>query len=488
MSKASLWDRRGRWRRDDKARAVPLTAHRKGVDLTEGPVGRHLVNLGAFLAFGVIAVMVTNLADVYFVSHLGPQPLAALSFTFPIVLTVGGISLGLGNGVVAVIARAVGQGDHDAMRVLGTDSLLLGVSIVVILSAIGYATIDPLFTFLGADRSVLPLIKQYMHIWYLGTAFQIIPQVGQNVIRAHGDTRTPSMIMWAMCVLNVLLDPLLIFGWGPVPACGLEGVAIANIVARMLSLSGVLAVLHFRLHALAPISFSRARLKASWGRLLQIGLPATATQMVTPVSSAILTKVVALSGSLAVAAYGVGYRLEMVSAVYLWAVGGGLPPFVGQNAGAGRMDRVRQSIGLAVKFCLIAGFAIIAIALLAANQIVDPFTKDADVKALAVYYLRVMSLSYPLAGLVLIGSQAMNALMRPLPAAAVSIARTLGVSVPLALLGQRLGQIHGVFVGISLAAAVCGAMAWVLTYRVLDQESKRHRAAAASFSTSPGRM
>jgi putative MATE family efflux protein len=451
---------------------------RHGTDLTEGAIGRHLFSLGMFLALSVFAMMATSLVDVYFVARLGPHPLAALSFTFPILMVTSAIALGFGNGVVAVVARAVGENNPQTTRNLGTDSVLLAGMIVLILSSVGLLTIEPLFTMLGADAEVMPLIKGYMHIWYAGATMQIIPQVAQVILRAHGDTRTPGLITFAMCIANVILDPIFIYGWGPIPAFGLEGAAIANVLARTLSFTSVLGILIFRMHALAPISFDPQRLKHSWSKLLHIGLPSTATQLVQPLAAAVLTKVIALSGTLAVASFGVASRIEMVTSVYLWAVGGAMPPFVGQNVGADRMDRVQGAVRIATRFCFWSGICAMAIANLFAPQIVARFTTDPDVQHLAAFYLRTVSVSYSIAGLVMVGGQTMNALARPFPAAMISLARSVGLVVPLALLGQWLGQIHGVFIGIACANAICGALAWVVLQFILKQECRRHAAMA----------
>jgi putative MATE family efflux protein len=449
--------------------------HRRGLaDLTRGVVGTHLITLGVFLAISVVSIMSISLVDIYFVARLGAHALAALSFTFPLVLITGAISVGFGNAVIGIVARAVGEGDHDTIRVLGTDSICLAVVLVTTLSTAGYFTIEPLFKLLGADPEVMPLIIGYMHIWYIGAALQIIPQVGQSVIRAHGDTRTPSYITMSMGVLNVILDPILIFGLGPIPAFGLNGAAIAGILARILSVAGVLGVLHFRLHALAPLSLSLRRLRTSWTRLLHIGLPSTLTQLVSPISAAVVTKVVAHSGTLAVAAFGIGSRIEQLAAIYLWAVAGSMPAFVGQNAGAGRMDRVHAAIHLAIKFCLGAGLVVVALAMLSGSWIVSQFTHEGEIHALALFYIRAAAISNPLAGLVLIGSQTMYALRRPLPAATLSLCRTFVVLIPFALIGQWLGQVHGLFIGIAAAGAACGVSAWVTLLIVLAQETRRH--------------
>jgi putative MATE family efflux protein len=413
------------------------------------------------------------MVDLFFVSKVGPEALAALSFTFPIYLTVTAFSSGLGNGVVAVIARVVGSGDREATRELGTDALLLTVGVGLLLSVIGYFTIAPLFRFLGADPAVMPLVKQYMTIWYCGIVVVIFPQVSQTIARAHGEQRWPTVFMWIMSITNIVLDPILIPGWGPIPAMGLEGAAVAALVSRVVYCIGMFWLLHVRLRALAPLSFNVARVRASWGKLLHIGMPAIATQMVQPLSNAILTKVIAASGALAVAAYGVGTRIEMVTAIYLWGVAGALPPMVGQNVGARRMDRVRAAVSIAIKFCLAAGVILFVVAMAAGNQIIALFTKDPEVQTLAVYYFRVVAVGYALSGLVLIASQAMNALKRPMAAMAVSMARTFALTVPLALIGEWLGKIHGVFIGISAAGVLCGAAAWIMLSVIIAQEARR---------------
>ena len=456
-----------------RGRADAGPERRGRVDLTEGSVGGHLASLGVFIGLSVMAVMLTSLVDVYFVAKIGALELAAISFTVPVVVTVSALTVGLGNGVVAVVARAAGSGDHDSIRWLATDSMLLGLIIVVLLSVAGYATIEPLFTLLGADEKVIPLIRQYMHIWYLGAGFQIIPSLGQNIIRALGNTRIPSAITLVMCVANIALDPILILGWGPVPAMGLEGAAIAYILSRLISFVGVLVVLHYRFHVLAAVSFDMVRLRESWGRLLHIGLPSTATQMVLPLSMAILTKVVALSGTMAVAAYGVATRIEFLTAIYLWAIAGALAAFVGQNAGAGRMDRVQAAVRASIKSCIVTGIFMVAIALIAGRQIIAQFTDNPEIQTLAVFYLRVASAAFPVGGLVLVAAQTMNALARPIPAAFVSLLRTCLVTVPCALIGQWLGQIHGAFIGIAVGNTLSGAIAWITVLRILETESHR---------------
>ncbi|MEL7053459.1 MAG: MATE family efflux transporter, partial [Cyanobacteria bacterium J06588_5] len=136
--------------------------------LIEGPIGKQLFKLTLPMVGGIFALVAFNLADTYFVGQLGTTQLAAMSFTFPVVMTLGSLALGLGVGASSIIARAIGQGDRSRVQRFTTNSLTLGLSMVALLSAIGLLTIDPLFRLLGAGPETLPFIREYMQIWYFG--------------------------------------------------------------------------------------------------------------------------------------------------------------------------------------------------------------------------------------------------------------------------------------------------------------------------------
>ncbi len=200
--------------------------------LIDGPVSETLRRMTIPMIIAIFAMIAFNLTDTYFVSRLGTTPLAAMSFTFPLVFIINTITLGIGSGGGAVIARAIGAGDTDRVRRLTTDLLTLSLLLVAVMVTIGLLTIKPVFTLLGATEETLPLIRQYIAIWYSGVIFVVIPMVGNAAIRATGDTKTPSNIMLFAFGVNLVLDPLLIFGIGPFPRLELAGAAIATDVAR----------------------------------------------------------------------------------------------------------------------------------------------------------------------------------------------------------------------------------------------------------------
>ena len=201
-------------------------------NLTEGDPGKTIMKLTGPMMIGMIGMVIFNLVDTLYIGRLGTEALAAMSFTLPVVMLQGSISMGLGVGVSAVISRAIGAGNQEKVKRLTTDSLFLSVLIVTSFVVLGYLTIDPLFRLLGAEGELLILVKQYMSIWYVGVPFVVIPMIGNSAIRAAGNTVIPSGIMLTAITVNIVLDPLLIFGIGPFPRMELAGAALATVIAR----------------------------------------------------------------------------------------------------------------------------------------------------------------------------------------------------------------------------------------------------------------
>jgi len=247
--------------------------------LTRGSVARTLLGLSAPMVIGLFSVMAFNLTDTYFVSQLGTRELAAMTFTFPVVSVLYGLSMGMGTGTVSIIARAIGRGETSNVRRVCSDSLMLSFIIVLVVATAGVLTIDPLFRALGATDEILPLIHEYMVIWYPGVVFLVVPMVANAAIRASGDTRMPALIMTGAMTLNVLLDPIMIFGLFGFPRMELAGAAWATVVARACTMIASLAILHFRLRLLDFSPPGMGDILHSWRQLISIAIPASLTNI-----------------------------------------------------------------------------------------------------------------------------------------------------------------------------------------------------------------
>jgi len=441
------------------------------INLLKDPVAPTLKSMTVPMIYGMILLMTFNLVDTFFVGLLGTQPLAAISFTFPITFTVISLTIGLGIGTSAVIAKALGKGDKESAKNLATSALYLAAIIVGILAIIGYLLIDETFLLLGASEALLPLIHQYMDIWFLGCICLIGPMIGNAVLRADGDTKTPSIIMGSAGLINAILDPIFIFGFGPVPAMGIQGAAIATLVSWLFGLAYVLYILAAKRGLIHTHLMSVKDFIYSARDILHIGLPAAGANMLTPVASAVLTAVVAEYGVSAVAAFGVGSRIESIACLVVLALSMTLPPFISQNFGAGNMKRVEEGYKTSIKFVLAWQVFIYVTLVLIAPFIADVFSKEQAVADIIKLFIWILPLGYGLQGVIILTNSSFNALHRPMVALVLSIIRLFICYVPLAYIGSIWFGLEGFFIGALLGNVVMA----MISYHLFSKQCKKAR-------------
>lgn len=424
--------------------------------LTDGPVGPQLVKLTLPMMWGLFALIAFNLVDTYFVGQLGTAQLAAMSFTFPVVLTLGNLAFGLGIGATSVIARAIGEGDIARVQRFTTNSLTLALTVVFLCASVGLFTIDPLFKALGAGPDVLPYIREYMRIWYFGIVFLVVPMVGNSAIRAAGNTLTPSIIMTVAAGTNILLDPLLINGALGFPRMELQGAALATVIARAISLVAALWVLRFKEKLLSNQIPDLQETLWCWRDILVVGLPAAAGSAIVPVSIGVITRFLAIHGAAAVAGFGLASRVESLASIATMALASSMGPFVGQNWGAQQVDRVRQALNQSYRFCLVWGLVVAVVLGLVARSLAAFFNPDPEVIAIAVRYLWLVPISYGAAGMLQVTSSAFNAMGKPIPSITITSARMVGCYVPLAYVAGRIAGPTGIFAAAAIANLLVG--------------------------------
>jgi putative MATE family efflux protein len=440
---------------------------KRKANLTHGSEAVIISRMAGGMLFGFGAMAAFNAVDTYFVGQLGAVQLAAMSFTFPVVMLLHAISFGLGIGLSSVVSRAIGAGDPHKVHRLVTDGLILAVAVVLIVSLCGLLTIHPLFSLLGAKGETLELIRKYMFIWYLGVPFVIIPMTGNNAIRATGDTLTPSLIMVAAVVVNIILDPLLIFGIGPFPALGISGAAIATVVSRFSSLLLSLGILGMREKLLSFEIPDRITVFASWRQIAFVGAPAALVQMITPLSLGVITRLLAHFGEKVVAGFGAAGRVEMLAMIIPMSLAAVMAPFTGQNWGARKGSRIIRGVKFSSLVSIVWGGVLFIAGLFCAEQILGLFSSDADIIHAGAGYLRMVSVSYGFLGILVIASQCFNALNRPLESAGITLIRSFVINIPLALLGAHLWGETGVFSASLVTNLVAGSIGFGLLMHFL---------------------
>lgn len=422
--------------------------------LLNGPIGDTLTRMTLPTVAGIFAILLFNLVDTYFIGLMGAKELAAISFTFPVSYVVLNISLGIGIGTTTSISNRIGSGDHKLARAMSRHGIFLAVLVAMVISQLGISTLNPLFRAMGASEQSLPLIREYMVIWYLGIPLLFLPMVGNSAIRATGDTKTPSYIMMVAGLVNGILDPILIFGIGPVPAMGIQGAALATIISWLMASIAVL----WCLKQLNAIAYSGDWLGSetyrSWRPILTIGIPAGATNFIPPLAAGVITRIVAEHGDAAVAGFGVGTRIEAMALVVIMALSSTLTPFVGQNYGARHFHRIRRGMRLSITFTMLWELLMTLLLVVLAPFIARQFSDDPAVISATTLFLWCLPISYGCQGVVMLCCSAFNALQKPILGTLMNGLRLFVLAVPAALLGSQLYDLMGLFIGISIAQAV----------------------------------
>ena len=428
--------------------------------LTEGPVGRHLVEMTLPVLLGVATMMGQAFIDAWFLGRVGDRALAAHAFSFPILMIVTSVAIGLGAGTSSVVARAIGAHDLRRARRLATDSLFLSFLITAVFCIVGVLTINPLFRLLGAPDDMIPMIRSFMLILYSGVPFVVVGMVGMASMRATGDTRLPSKLMILGSILNIALDPIFIFGFGPVPAMGLNGAAVAALMARGVIFIGALYLLRGRLNL---VSFNRpdpAELRRSWADILHVGIPAAGTNAIVPIATAIIIAMIASYGPEAVAGFGVASRIESLVLVMFYALSAVIGPFVGQNLAAGKEARIMEALRLCMIFCVGAGLVGAGVLALSAGFLPTLFSDNDAVISVTRLFLWIAPLGYGGYGLVMAINASFNGLGKPMPGVVVSLLRTIILYVPLALIAQHWYGMVGIFAAYAAANVFTGFVAY----------------------------
>lgn len=427
------------------------------VQMLEGPVGTPIISLMLPMMIGMIALVSYNIADTWFIGQLGTLELAAVSFTFPVAFIVNALSMGLGIGTSSVASRLFGANERSQIQRITTHSALLAVIVGICVLGLGLATIEPLFRLLGADDTTLPLIERYMSIYYFGGVFLIVPMIGNSVLRASGDAKTPSMLMTAGAVLNVILDPLLIYGWGPIPRLELEGAAIATVAANALAGCIAISVIYFRDRLFRFRTADLTLVLDSWRQILHVGVPSMASSLVVPITTAFITWQVSQYGQEAVAGFGVASRVEGLSLMALMAMSAAITPFTGQNYGAGHYSRVMDGMRFAWRWATFYGLSVAVVLYFGAPYIAQFFTQDAAAIKASTMHLSLVPWSYGFLGIQMTCVSAFNAMGKPGPGMVISMSRTIGLYAPLAFLLAWLLGLQGVFLA-AFTANICAGL------------------------------
>ena len=443
-------------------------------DLTGGSITKNMLLLSFPLVTAMFMQSMFTIVDTFFVAKLGTDAVAALSAVFPIFFIIIAITTGLSVGVSSYISRAIGAKKFEKVSEIAENGLLLSILISVAVLIAGAITLKPIISFLGVADAVGMLMDEYMMIIYIGSSAFFLGQAANAILMGEGDTKTPTKGFIIATILNIILDPILIFGFSSIPAMGVKGAAIATIIARSAGTIYVFAHL-FSGKAIIKLAFKKLTLAyPSMKEILKVCIPTAATQMSVSIGFFFINKLVASFGSNALAGLGIASRIESIAILPVIALSISTITVIGQNMGAGRFDRAKHAFLVASSTGFIFIEIIGALLFFAGPFFISLFTKNPDVVSYGASYFKIIALFYGFFALMHIarsGFQATGKALPPLLLSAINFAVALLLAYILAFTYNH--GTTGIWIGIATADVIAGTASLAWFYTALHRKTKQ---------------
>lgn len=377
-------------------------------DFTDGPVGHALIVLAVPMVLEMCMESLFAVVDVFFVSQLGADAVAAVGLTEGILTIVYSLAMGLAIGATAVVSRRIGEKDTDAAAVAAVQVIGLGLLLSAVMLGVGLLYARPLLALMGAGAGVLAEPASYAVVMLAGSGSVVMVFLNNAIFRAAGDATVAMRVLWLANAINIVLDPLLIFGVGPFPELGVRGAAIATTIGRSV---GVMVQLYLLLAGSGRVRIAPRHLtvvpSVMWS-VCRISGTGTLQILVDTTSWVVLVRVIAMFGSTAVAGYTIGIRTVLFALLPSWGLSNAAATMVGQSLGAGKAERAEEAVWTACRYN-VWFLGLIGIAFLAgAPLIAAVYTADAAIAAEATACLRILSVGFVLFAYGMVLTQAFN--------------------------------------------------------------------------------
>lgn len=377
-------------------------------DFTRGPIGRALGLLAIPMMLEMSMEAIFAVVDIAFVSRLGTDAIAAVGITEAVVTVLYAVSVGLGMGVTAMVARRIGAKQLDAAASVTGQALWIGAALSIGIGIAGVIYAEDILTMMGATDSVVTMGKGFTAVSLGGSATIMYLFLLNAAFRGAGDASIALRSLWLANGINIVLDPCLIFGLGPFPEMGVTGAAVATTIGRGI---GVLYQLWYLFGGRGKLAFQIRHLRIVpelISRVMVISIGGIGQFLISMSSWIVIMRIVALYGSTAIAAYTIAWRMLEFVWLPAWGLGNAAATLVGQNLGANKPQRAEQSVWRAARYNTIfmtgAGVFLIAFA----PGIAGLFSNDAEVVRIGTSCLRILGIGFPMYAIGMIITQALN--------------------------------------------------------------------------------
>ena len=424
-----------------------------GQNLTTGPIVQQLWSLAWPMMLSIFFYTLYNLVDAFWVSKVSPEAIAAVSIAQITLFIMVALSMGLTVGSSVIMAMDIGAKKMDeAGRVLGQSFVLSGIAgIFFSILAIVFKT--ELLIASGASGAIFAPALEYFTVTAGGSILFFLLTTIMFAFNAQGDTFTLTKLFALSTLVNLILDPVLIFGWAGFPALGIAGAAWATLISQAVFIAIALRSLSSK-HRLIQFHFRNLSFRwESVKKVLTIGIPGSLTQVLNPIGLAALT-FITFAGFMepGTVAFSLGFRIEFFAFLPAVGFGVGAMAMIGQNIGAGNIERAKEAFNKALQYGFTAAAGLGVVAAVFANQIIAVFTTDPTVTSYARLYLHTVALSYGFLSAMMVEASAFQAIGKSWPGFWIFFIRFFVISIPLSYVLTQVFHFPIVAIWLSIIA------------------------------------
>ncbi len=409
---------------------------RGGQDYSEeilgGKISRTILLLSIPVIVSNVFQILYNLVDAYWVGRLGPDAIAAITLGFPFIFLIWSIGIGISIGITSGVARLLGAGKVKSAGQLASHGITLALLMTVVMMAIAYATLEGVVLGMGASSEVKSMTWDYVSIIILGTGFVFVNLACSGIIRAEGNMLVPMYALIIGTVMNIILDPILIFGWFGAPRLEVAGAALATVLSQMTVM--LIVVLYIVLDkTTVKIRFRRLRArKKAIREILNVGFPSTVMHLMISIGVFIWAGLAAGISDESVAALGLGFRINSIAMFPAFGFNMAIITIVGQNVGAGNFDRVRETVKTGIRMVAIYMIIVAALVNLAPDSMIAVFTNDSTVIDEGAIFLRIVLPATVFVSMTIVISGAFQGAGTAFPPMVIMASRMILVAAPVA--------------------------------------------------------
>lgn len=411
-----------------------------------------------------------NVVDSIWVAKISGDALAAISLAFPIQMILIAIAVGTGIGASSLISRLLGSGQEKRASMAAEHVLLISVVYGIVMALGGLFLSKNLIKLFTDNQVLIELSSSYIRIILIGSIAMFIPMIANNILRGEGNTFIPMISMLIGSIINIILDPFLIFGYGFFPELGIEGAAIATVLARIISGIFIVSILLFGRNQI-DINLKRFKLDFSIVKdIYVVGLPAMIMQILASVMIGGLNKILSGYGPNAISALGIYFRLQSFVFMPVFGLNQGYMPLLGYNYGHNNPDRMKKTIklGFIIAFCFTAlGFIVFQ---LFPVGLIKMFRSNTELVEIGTDALKTISLAFPIIGPAIMGSTTFQAMGKGVPSLLLSFLRQIILLVPLAYILSKLGDLDYIWYSFPMSEGIAAILMVVWLRKTLKKE------------------